>query len=77
MRMDSSYQCHDCGELLTRVTQGACPICGSQAVLPLGWFQISIRERKDWLHRIRGLRGKPQASRDPARQEDKQEAISK
>jgi anaerobic ribonucleoside-triphosphate reductase len=77
MRADCSYQCNDCGELLTHVTQGACPICGSHAVLPLGWFQISIRERKDWLQRIRGLRRKPQASEDPARKEDEPEAIPK
>lgn len=77
MKVDCSYQCNDCGELLTRVTQGACPICGSRAVLPLGWFQISIRERKDWLQRIRGLRGKSQAAKDPTHQEDEQDTLPK
>lgn len=75
MRTDCSYQCNDCGELLTRVIQGACPICGSHAVLPLGWFQISVRERKDWLQRIRGLRRKPQASGDQTRQDSERETL--
>jgi rRNA maturation endonuclease Nob1 len=58
MKVEFTYHCSSCGELLTAVAQGACPICGSQAVVPLGWYQISIRERKDWLQRIRGLRRK-------------------
>lgn len=77
MRTDCSYQCNDCGEMLTRVIQGACSVCGSHAVLPLGWFQISIRERKDWLQRIRGLRRKSQVSGDPARKEGAQDAMLK
>lgn len=47
MKADFTYKCDDCEELLTHVTQGACSICGSYSVLPLGWFEISIRERKD------------------------------
>lgn len=58
MKVGFTYKCSDCGELLTHVTQGACPICGSHSVLPLGWFEISIRERKDWLQRIRGQKKK-------------------
>jgi hypothetical protein len=77
MRTDCSYQCNDCGELLTRVTQGACSVCGSHSVLPIGWFQISIRERKDWLQRIRGLRRKPQASVDSAHKEGDHESMPK
>jgi hypothetical protein len=77
MKADCSYQCNGCGGLLTHVTQGACPICGSRAVLPLGWFQISIRERKNWLQRIRGLGKTSQASEDAARQESEQEALPK
>jgi len=71
MRADLSYQCDDCGDLFTRVSQGACPICGSHAVLPLGWFQISVRERKDWLQRIRGLRKPTQTRNDPFVQDEK------
>ena len=77
MRADFSYHCNDCGELLTQVIQGACPICGSHSVLPLGWFQISIRERKDWLQRIRGLRRKHPDPNDSLRQEDEQETFRK
>ena len=77
MRADLSYQCNDCGELFTRVVRGACPICGSQAVLPLGWFQISIRERKDWLQRIRGLRKTSQDQNDPLPQKDEQDVMPK
>lgn len=70
MRADFSYHCNDCGKLLTHVTQGACPTCGSHSVLPLGWFQISIRERQDWLQRIRGLKRTPPASDHSSSQED-------
>ena len=77
MRADLSYQCTDCGELFTRVVQGACPTCGSQAVLPLGWFQISIRERKNWLQRIRGLRRFAQERNDSLHQEDEPDRASK
>jgi len=77
MRSDFSYRCNACEELLTHVTQGACPICGSHSVLPLGWFHISTRERKDWLQRIRGLRRAPRASDKPSSQEDEQETIRK
>jgi hypothetical protein len=58
MKADFTYKCGDCGELLNHVTQGACSVCGSHSVLPLGWFEISIRERKDWLQRIRGQKRK-------------------
>jgi hypothetical protein len=65
MRAEFSFHCGSCGELFAGVTQGACPICGSQSILPLGWFQLSIRERKDWLQRIRGLRKKTRSLDDP------------
>jgi rRNA maturation endonuclease Nob1 len=58
MKVEFSYHCTNCKELLPRVSQGMCPICGSQAVLPMGWYQLSVRERSDWLLRIRGQRGK-------------------
>lgn len=58
MKGEFSYQCNDCKELLPRVSQGICPVCGSQAVVPLGWYQLSTDERKDWLQRIRGQRDK-------------------
>ena len=49
-----TYQCHDCEELVSHVPNGCCPICGSQAVVPLGWYQLSPDERGGWLDRIRG-----------------------
>jgi hypothetical protein len=77
MKAGFTYKCGDCGELLTHVTQGACSICGSHSVLPLGWFEISIRERKDWLQRIRGLRRGPRARSGRTFQEDEQEPVQK
>jgi len=77
MRADFSYHCNDCEELLTHVSQGACPICGSHSVLPLGWFQISTRERKDWLQRIRGLRRSPRAAGNPPLEAEEAETIQK
>ena len=49
-----SYQCQSCQELFERVPQGVCPICGSDAVVTLGWYQVSSAERQDWLTRIHG-----------------------
>ena len=60
MQAGFSYHCSNCKELIPRVLQGACPTCGSQSVIPLGWYQLSVRERSDWLRRIRGQRRKDQ-----------------
>jgi hypothetical protein len=76
MKVGFSYRCSSCGELLTHVTQGACPVCGSQAVLPLGWFEISPRERKDWLQRIRGLRRGSQSQGGQTRRPKKSRPLS-
>jgi hypothetical protein len=70
MKAEFSYHCSSCGELLTQVSHGVCSICGSQAVLPMGWYQLSIRERKDWLQRIRGLRREAQVRDIPSRRHD-------
>lgn len=56
MKAEFLYHCSNCGEVLLRVSHGTCPICGSQAVLPMGWYQLSVRERSNWLRRIRGWR---------------------
>jgi hypothetical protein len=54
MKGDVSYHCGSCQELLSRVSQGVCPVCGSRAVFPIGWYQLSAQERSEWLRRIRG-----------------------
>ncbi len=54
MKGTFTYQCQDCEELVSHVTNGCCPICGSQAVLSLGWYQLSPDKRGGWLDRIRG-----------------------
>lgn len=64
MKAEYSYHCSNCKEMLPRVSQGACPLCGSQAVVPMGWYQLSVRERSDWLTRIRGLRHKKAPQQD-------------
>jgi hypothetical protein len=71
MKAGFSYRCNSCGELLTHVIQGACPVCRSQAVIPLGWFEISLQERKDWLQRIRGLRRGSQSQDNQMLQHEK------
>jgi hypothetical protein len=67
MNTGFSYHCGSCKELIPRVSQGACPICGSQCVIPLGWYQLSVRERSDWLRRIRGQRRKDQQQMNAGR----------
>ena len=57
------YQCQSCQELLDRLPQGICSICGSDAVMPLGWSQRPATERQDWLTRIHG--GHKKRSRSP------------
>lgn len=54
MKAGLSYQCQSCEELVERVPQGVCPICGSDAIVSLGWYQVSADERQDWLTRIHG-----------------------
>jgi hypothetical protein len=54
MKGDFSYQCGSCQELLSRVSQGVCPVCGSRSVFPTGWYQLSVQERSAWFRRIRG-----------------------
>ena len=65
MKADTSYHCSECTQLLAEVDKGTCPVCGSRAVIPVGWYQISTEERGDWLRRIRGHRPKKGASRQP------------
>lgn len=54
VKADWSYQCQSCQEFFERVPQGVCPICGSDAVVSLGWDQVSADERQAWLTRIHG-----------------------
>ena len=54
LKEEFSYQCQSCQELLDRLPQGICPICSSDAVVPLGWSQRSTAEHQDWLTRIYG-----------------------
>ena len=49
-----SYQCESCQELLDRLPQGISSICGSDAVMSLGWSQRPAVERQNWLTRIHG-----------------------
>ena len=49
-----SYYCTSCETRHKTVSQGMCPTCGSQAVVPVGWYRRSPDERKEWFQRIRG-----------------------
>jgi predicted RNA-binding Zn-ribbon protein involved in translation (DUF1610 family) len=49
-----SYYCTSCETRHTSVLQGTCPTCGSQAIVPVGWYRRSPDERKEWFRRIRG-----------------------
>jgi hypothetical protein len=77
MKADFAYRCSDCGELLTHVTQGACSVCGSHSVLPLGWFEISLRERQDWLERIHGLRKRSRLRENRLSPQDERQSAEK
>jgi rRNA maturation endonuclease Nob1 len=60
MNVEFSYHCGSCKELTPRAPRGTCPTCGSQFVIPLGWYYRSVQERSEWLRRIRGQRRKGQ-----------------
>ena len=49
-----SYYCTSCETRHKTVSQGMCPTCGSQAIVPVGWYRRSPDERKEWFQRIRG-----------------------
>lgn len=59
------YHCGSCQERIPRAPRGTCPMCGSQFVIPLGWYHLSVQERSDWLRRIRGGQRKGQQHVSP------------
>ena len=42
---------------------GSCPFCGSQAIVSVGWYQLSEDKRQSWLERIHG-----QSNREPGKE---------
>lgn len=52
----SFYYCTNCEQQIATLATGVCPLCNSQAVMPVGWDQVSTQERADWFQRIRGGR---------------------
>lgn len=54
LKEEFSYQCQSCQRLLSRLPKGICSICGSYAVVPLGWSQRPTAEHQEWLTRIYG-----------------------
>ena len=52
----SFYYCTNCEQQIATLATGVCPLCNSQAVMPVGWDQVSTQERADWFKRIRGGR---------------------
>ena len=49
-----SYYCTSCETRHKAASQGACPRCGSQAIVPVGWYRRSPDERLEWFQRIQG-----------------------
>lgn len=62
VKTEFSYFCDNCEEQLTVVLRGSCPLCGSQAVFPVGWYKLPADARTEWFQRIRGERWNEQAS---------------
>ncbi len=54
MKGTFTYQCQQCERLFTNAPIGRCSFCGSQAIVSLGWYQLSEDKRKGWLDRIHG-----------------------
>jgi DNA-directed RNA polymerase subunit RPC12/RpoP len=44
MKRAKSYVCANCDELFERAPKGVCPVCGSQAIYPLGRWTGGIVE---------------------------------
>ena len=56
VKTEFSYFCGNCEEQLSVVLRGSCPLCGSQAVFPVGWYKLPAGARNEWFQRIRGER---------------------
>jgi len=49
MKRAKSYVCANCDELFERAPRGVCPVCGSQAIYPLGrWTGGLVTGEPDW-----------------------------
>jgi len=56
----SFYYCTNCEQQIATLATGVCPLCNSQAVMPIGWDRVSTQKRTDWFKRIHGgLRSTP------------------
>jgi hypothetical protein len=49
-----SFHCGNCECLASSLNGGKCPTCGSTAVVPAAWYQLSVDERSVWKDRIHG-----------------------
>ena len=56
VKTEFPYFCGDCEEQFSVVLRGSCPLCGSQAVFPVGWYKLPVGARSEWFQRIRGER---------------------
>lgn len=54
MKGTFTYQCQQCEGLFTNAPMGSCSFCGSQAIVSVGWYQLSSDKRQSWLDRIHG-----------------------
>jgi len=62
VKTEFPYFCGDCEKQFSVVSHGSCPLCGSQAVFPAGWYKLPTDARTEWFQRIRGERWDEQAS---------------
>jgi hypothetical protein len=65
----SFYYCTNCEQHIATLATGVCPLCNSQAVMPVGWDQVSTQERADWFKRIQGGRRRTPARVGPPKSE--------
>jgi hypothetical protein len=53
MKLSNAYVCFSCKEVSDGAPHGRCPVCNSDDVFPLGWFEYSEEERSRWFALIR------------------------
>ena len=56
MKLIHAYTCYSCEEVFSGAPGGKCPVCSSDAVYPVGWFERPAEERTRWLGLINGKR---------------------
>jgi len=54
--VNNSFVCLSCHAVLADCRRGSCYLCGSESVESLGWLLAPVKERQEWLKKVRGKR---------------------